>query len=772
MSYQGKFNMIIAHVKQELDGSHTVQSLEEHATEVAELCATFCSQIDSSWTQVGRLLGWLHDYGKYQGDFQSYIRRACGMSETGATRAPHSIVGAILCTRHYAQPHTKALAQALAYCISGHHRGLYDSSALHQELVNADNECYYRRACTDAPEAFRELLDKLKSIPALPDLMNDVDECDRPLLIRMLFSALVDADYLDTEAFMQKGLSDVRRATSIEGSRELWQDLRAMLKAQTDSFATDTEINQARAHFLSQCRAHGAHRDRGIYSLFLPTGAGKTLSSLAWALESALKHGASRIIYVIPYTSIITQTAEIFRGIFGDAYVLEHHSEINFSSDEEEERAKLLSENWDAPIIITTNVQMFESLYAHRTSRCRKLHNMCNAVIVFDEVQMFPTTHLNPMLRAIESLYAYFGANILLCTATQPVFNEPVQEQGRKDSGFYPISVTEIEDIVPYDRELFATFDRVHYHTPVLKMEVAQLAQQLSSHESVLCIVNTRADAGLIYDAIITLGRAEEEVIHLSRSMCSLHLRAQIARIRSRLAGQLPTVVVSTQLIEAGVDLDFPIVYRAHSGLDNIIQAGGRCNREGRRSRGDVYIFSLPNSRSFGELAQGQHAADYIYRQIDDLTHLNPNDPDTIRQYYRLFYERVGHFDEKKIEHLLWSTKAKRDLELDFESASHAFRLIDDEDAVDIYVPYGDEGRNILRKLSEQTFVGRQEFRTLQQLRVGVHRRTADALSRLGVLRRVQIGRMEVLTLSYEEFYSPSRGLLSEDLWQTKLLTV
>lgn len=781
--------ILIAHV----DAQQQIHPLAEHAEGVAKLCRHFCSQINKDWGDVGEILGLLHDYGKAQNSFQQYIRHATGLSSTGPDRAPHSIAGAILAYERYAEDN-KALAQTLAYCISGHHRGLYDSADLHNARMNADNQSYDRQARSDAPDTYEAIDSRLQGFSDLPNLMDDIYEEDRPLFVRMLFSALVDADFLDTEAFMEKRQNQLRREISSSGSQGLWEMLRAKLRMRTDSFAATTDINKARANFLAQCRAHGQNNDKGIYSLFLPTGAGKTLSSMAWALEAAFKHNASRIIYVIPYTSIITQTAEVFREIFGEEYILEHHSEVSFDDDceERESRIKLLAENWDAPIVITTNVQMFESLYAHRTSRCRKLHNICNAVIVFDEVQMFPAGYLNPMLRAIESLYACFEANILLCTATQPVFNEHIQVAGMQASHFYPIEATDITDIVPYEPHLFSIFDRVAYHLPILDLSMEELASRLAEHDTALCIVDTRACAGDLYKAIVGLGRTQEEVIHLSRNMCSLHLMEQIARIKDRLAQGLPTLVVSTQLIEAGVDLDFPNVYRSHSGLDSIIQAGGRCNREGKLDRGHVYIFNLTRGAGLEAVEEdgqctangitnhrwdkykccgnaAQCAANSIYRTLSD-NDLNPNDPDIIRQYYKLFYGSIKSFDQGKIENCLWSLAGKRDLELDFESASRNFRLIDDGDMIDIYVPYGLEGESIINILNKD-FVSRKDFRTLQRLRVGTRRREVEALDKQGVLTKVSIGKMELLLLSYDRYYCPSRGLLSDDLWTDEILT-
>ncbi|MCI6154740.1 MAG: CRISPR-associated helicase Cas3' [Bacteroidales bacterium] len=755
----------IAHV----DADGKTQSVEDHAEGVARLCSEFCAQIDPDWSEVGTLLGLLHDQGKYQRAFQKYIRHSSGLADHGPARAPHSMAGAIHAYSIFKE-RDKALALTLSHCIGGHHRGLYDSVELRNALKMADNKAYCRNMLQDAPEVAVDLEKRIAQLATLPDIM-EIDEEDRPLFVRMLFSALIDADRLDTEAFMNKERALLR--TQSKCADVPWSSFRDKLKAKTDNLTSDTPINRARTDFLEKCRAHGRSHDPNIYTLFLPTGGGKTLSSMAWALESAIRNHSSRIIYVIPYTSIITQTAEVFKNIFGEEYVLEHHSELDVSDNEEYDRWKLLTENWDAPIIITTNVQMFESLYAHQTSRCRKLHNICNSVIVFDEVQMFPSALLNPMLRAIESLSLRFATNILLCTATQPNFTQSFETEGRESSNFYTIQV-EIENIVPYDKELFSAFERVRFHKLGNPQTIATLAEELTQQHSALCIVNTRADAGRLYDEVVTLGRPPEEIVHLSRMMCSLHIRRRIAYIKERLSAGLPVIVISTQLIEAGVDIDFPVVYRAHSGLDSIIQAGGRCNREGRRNSGDVYIFDLKDGSTPGEdTKQGRQASLIIYENIGEAP-LNPNDSALIHQYYMEYYgNQVNSFDKRRIEHYLWSDQANHDLEWDFETASKKFRLIENEGITDIYVPYEEEGEELISKLSRNTILNRREFRILQKLRVGVRKKDFETLYRQGVLKEIRLGELPIWILTYgSPCYDEARGLRCEDVWTDEIVII
>ena len=424
---------IIAHTRE----GGGIQSLSEHIEGVAQHCAQFLEQAGlPELAPLGRLLAQLHDAGKAQPAFQRYIR-----GESTA-KAPHSAAGVLLATsllhelseelQHKKRPRT---SQLLAYAISGHHRGLYDYGGLEAKLKDRET----KDRCKKTAEALTYLRSEIQSWTkeygastesSLRELAKKVGATEQAqALIRLLFSCLVDADFLDTEAFMDEERKECRQeATSGYASLEV---LRDRLTKHMEGFSKEGAINEARSAFLNRCRAHGRTCPKGYYSLFLPTGAGKTLSSMAWALETALKHDAQRIIYVIPYTSIITQTAGIFREIFGEEHVLEHHSDISFAGGEASqeaeryERTRLLAENWDAPIIVTTNVQFFESLFSHKVSRNRKVHSIANSVVVFDEVQMFPTEFLSPMLRLLDDLKHIYGTQLLFCSATPTLRQRP-----------------------------------------------------------------------------------------------------------------------------------------------------------------------------------------------------------------------------------------------------------------------------------------------------------------------------------------------------------
>ena len=739
---------IIAHTRE--DGN--IQTLPEHIEGVAHHCALFLERAGlPELAPLGRLLAQLHDAGKAQPAFQRYIR---GES---AAKAPHSAAGALLATglmyelsKELQLKKLPRTSQLLAYAISGHHRGLYDYIELRKELKKKEIE----ERCTKTIGALPNIKSELQTWveehaesteSSLKELAKRVGATEQAqVLIRLLFSCLVDADFLDTEAFMDEERKE-RRHEATSGYAPL-KTLRDRLTKHMEGFSTEGKINEARRAFLNQCREHGRTCPKGYYSLFLPTGGGKTLSSMAWALETALKHEAKRIIYVIPYTSIITQTAGIFREIFGEENVLEHHSDITFSGGEASqeaeryERTRLLAENWDAPIIVTTNVQFFESLFSHKVSRSRKVHSIANSVVVFDEVQMFPTEFLHPMLRLLEDLRRIYGTQLLFCSATLPPFDKDHTSSFKKVNDFHQLSDA-IQPIVPEDPELFKVFDRVIYHLEEKEYTTKELAEELAQHDSALCIVNSRRDASQLYQALLEEGKEAQDVIHLSRNMCSAHLKERIAEVRQRLKADIPTIVISTQLIEAGVDIDLPIVYRAMSGLDSIVQAGGRCNREGKRpAPGEVYVFSLSDSgKAFGAIAQGQNATRFLLD--NDKEHTRSSMPlELIEAYYDRYYASIESFDLKGIAESLYDVEEAKRWRFDFEQASKDFQLIDNVDR-DLFVPYG-KGKELIEGLQKHTlYLNHRTMRELQQYHVAISKWRYKELEEARLLSEVLVDR-------------------------------
>ena len=739
-------DLIIAHTRE--DGS--LQTLPEHIEGVAHHCALFLEEAGlPELAPLGRLLAQLHDAGKAQPAFQRYI---LGKSDQ---KAPHSAAGALLATqllpslpKGHPLKRTR-IAQLLAYAISGHHRGLYDYGELENKLKDIDTKDRCKKLEGVLSELMSEVQNWVKEHGVrteayLRKLASRVEEEEQAqALIRLLFSCLVDADFLDTEAFVDKERKG-RRHEATSGYAPL-EILRDRLTKHMEGFSTEGKINEARRAFLNQCRAHGRTCPKGYYSLFLPTGGGKTLSSIAWALETALKYEAKRIIYVIPYTSIITQTAGIFREIFGEENVLEHHSDISFSGDEASqeaeryERTRLLAENWDAPIIVTTNVQFFESLFSHKVSRSRKVHSIANSVVVFDEVQMFPTEFLHPMLRLLEDLKGIYGTQLLFCSATLPPFDKDHSSTFKKVNDFHQLS-NAIQPIVPEDPELFKIFDRVVYHLEEKEYTTKELAEELAQHDSALCIVNSRRDASQLYHALLEEGKEAQDVIHLSRNMCSAHLKEHIAEVRQRLKASIPTLVISTQLIEAGVDIDLPIVYRAMSGLDSIVQAGGRCNREGKLPvPGEVHVFSLSDGgKAVKAIAQGQNATRFLLDNHKE--HTRPSIPlELIEAYYDRYYASIKSFDEKNIKEDLYSEECE-DWKFDFEKASEKFKLIEDV-GCELFVPYG-RGKELLEGLQKQTlYLNHRTMRELQQYHVSVHDKEYKELKEARLLSKIIVDR-------------------------------
>jgi CRISPR-associated endonuclease/helicase Cas3 len=599
------------------------QSMSEHAEQVALLAKRFAGKFGA--VSLGEVAGLLHDVGKYSNEFQSKLRGA-------NNRVDHSTAGARIAVEAFAG--FKPLGQILAYVIAGHHAGLANGGSLQDRL---DRTKYVIPVLGE----WRLELMLPKEVPPPPIQPHpDKSVCDQrnglllSVLTRMLFSALVDADRLDTEAFyaLAKGRSVPARGD--------WQSLE-VLKRRLDQFmaekalsarTSDSEgqrrVNVERAEVLASARAKSALLP-GLFSLTVPTGGGKTLASLTFALDHAVKHKLDRVIYVIPFTSIIEQTAVVFREALGREladHVIEHHSAFReeealralerrqgASGDESSlqagERMRLATENWDAPIVITTSVQFFESLFSDRPSQCRKLHNIARSVIILDEAQTLPLTLLRPCVAMLDELARNYSASIVLCTATQPAL-EAVRPDGADglDGGF-----TNVREIVDDPKRLYETMRRVTVNKSDKPITDEQLVDELRRYEQVLCIVGTRAHARDVFLALVA--HNPDNTFHLSALMCPAHRSLKLAEIKAALA-KGPCRVVATTVVEAGVDIDFPYVYRAMAGLDSIAQAAGRCNREGKRDKEQsiVQLFEIEGRNSIRELRANEAAARSVLR--------------------------------------------------------------------------------------------------------------------------------------------------------------
>lgn len=684
-----------------LPGSPPVwHDLGEHLQCVATIAERAAHAFDAGdWAA---LAGRWHDLGKFRPGFQRYILQAVDADahiegRVAGREKTHSAAGAVHAMRVFEQAfgaHGVIAARLLAYVIAGHHAGLADWTAgLDDRLLGTrreDSEREYTEAVTACRQQDAALLDlpgdfdlraSLGRIPGIRPSDNTTPKLAVSLWVRMLFSALVDADFLDTEAFMNLDKASGRAGfmpipTCLE---RLDAHLSAKMNDVTAAGRADTPVMRARAEVLRQCRDKAA-LPPGVFSLTVPTGGGKTLSSLTFALQHAVAHRKRRVIYAIPYTSIIEQTADVFGAIFGAANVVEHHSQAEASDTRESQRSRLACENWDAPLIVTTNVQLFESLFASRTSRCRKLHNIAGSVIVLDEAQLLPPEFLQPILDALHVLVVHYGVTVLLCTATQPALTTRTGFDPRKTMRGLPTPTEIVDD----PNALFAALERVTLRWPEnldAVTEWSQLVPELSTHDCLLTIVNTRADALALTQAL------PDGTLHLSAAMCGAHRKQLIDNIRQRLQARLegdtaPLRVVSTQLVEAGVDIDFPVVYRALAGLDSIAQAAGRCNREGRLERGEVVVFVREVPRMLGQLRQASAAT----RSVHAMGLPNALAPEAFERYFQRFYASMHSLDAKGIVADL--TEEAAALKFAFKTAAKNFKLVDDADQATLIVPY------------------------------------------------------------------------------------
>ncbi|MGE5622770.1 MAG: CRISPR-associated helicase Cas3', partial [Bacillota bacterium] len=606
-----------------------------------------------------------------------------------------------------------------AYLIAGHHAGLNNwFSGLNERLASTDSRIEFDESLAACPPA--DILNAGTFVPDLRAIPGGKDGF--ALWVRMLFSCLVDADFLDTERYMDADRA--ARRNEWPGIDELLELFDRYMSSRMRE-AAPTPVNRLRARVLRECREK-AQAAPGLFSLTVPTGGGKTLSSLAFALEHARRYAKRRIIYVIPYTSIIEQTADVFRNIFGDA-VVEHHSNAEADPDRENHKSRLACENWDAPIVVTTNIQFFESLFAARTSRCRKLHNIVDSVVILDEAQLFPPEFLQPILDALNLLTSHYGVSAILSTATQPAlasrsyFDEKNNLRG----------LDNVREIVSDPDALYTALERVKVRLPTdwaAQTSWNALAEELAERDSVLAIVNRRQDARELWQ------RMPEGTLHLSALMCGEHRSHTIRQLKARLKAGIPTRVVSTQLVEAGVDVDFPVVYRALAGLDSIAQAAGRCNREGRLAEqgklGEVVVFIPPQPAPPGLLRKGEDACRSVLHAYSG----NPLERALFARYFEKLYHAC-ELDAYGIHELL--KVDGQTLAVNFRTAADRFRLIQDEDSAAVIVRYrGADGNddtidmwlNTLRKDGPERWL----MRKLQRYTVTIHRRQAMELLRQG----------------------------------------
>jgi CRISPR-associated endonuclease/helicase Cas3 len=664
------------------------ENLEAHLKRVAEFAQARAAVFD--WGAVAYAMGALHDVGKASDDFTKYLVRS--FSGEKCKGPDHSTAGAVIALQRYGD----GLGKLMAFGVAGHHAGLANGAR-----------------SGGGASSLKDRLDNAKpfKLPADCDLAAASVEAKAPteafaasFLIRMLFSCLVDADRLATEAFEAE-----RKGETVErGWTGELTTLRDRLNAHLDSLRSKGEaVDDIRRDILATVRA-GAALDPGLFTLTVPTGGGKTLSSLAFALDHAMRHGMRRVIYVIPFTSVVEQTADVFRAALkDDDAVLEHHSAFDVETffkdrnghDDEgakgEIKLRQAAENWDRPVIVTTAVQFFESLFSHRPSACRKLHAVAGSVVVLDEAQTLPLHVLRPCLAAIQELARSYHTSLVLCTATQPAVHK---ENGFKDG------LQGARPLVPNVSELFEKLHRVTVTRLPEPLADEDLADRLAAEPQVLCIVNNRRHARDLLSLLSERRPADEKIFHLSTCMCAAHRRAELATIKQRLKDKLPTRVVATSLVEAGVDFSFPVVYRAQAGLESVAQAAGRCNRNGELApdkKGQVFVFDpAPEDnhkpprelKQFAEIGKAVLAA-----------HLDPLSPDALKAYFKRLYLARTHDEldglkigegNNAIKGVLTALENEQGNDDDgyshdypFADIGKAFRLIDSP-MVPVIVPY------------------------------------------------------------------------------------
>ncbi len=748
-----------AHTKTRSDGSPAPETewepLERHLQEVAKLAADFADAFGAKdW---GYLAGLWHDLGKYLPTFQAKIRGE-------QTQVEHAAAGAALATELMRKHGPGALA--LASVIAGHHGGIPDKAAepegktpLKTRLESGQKhlESIRRLIAEELLKVSDPVqLEWMSALAESKPAANNEGMLTLSFFTRMLFSALVDADSIMTESFCQPG--NERQHIRFDSLSVLLNRLEAVLDEMTGRARGNAMVNARRADILRWCR-EAAALPPGFFSLNVPTGGGKTLSGLSFALNHAVEHSLRRVIVAVPYLTITQQTSEVYTRLLGAENVLEHHSNLDDSADLEERkpeaiRRQLATENWASPVIVTTSVQLCESLLSNKRSRCRKLHHIARSVIILDEAQCLPNGCLAPVMHVLKELVARYGCTVVLCTATQPALHH-------RES--FKEGIPSIQPIIPPEKELelHRALKRVEIDWSMAREPVPleDLVEKVESHTCSLTVVHRKADARNLF-RLLKARRPEERVYHLSTNMCSAHRKKVLRRIRAALNDwrkrNTPVRVISTQLIEAGVDLDFPVVFRALAGLDSIAQAAGRCNREGRlEGLGQVFVFrskSLPPP----DLRHAFDESCIVLQQTDYC--LDLSNPKIFTRFFAELYQKLDR-DRSAVMPMLKS--------LSWDTAARRFHMIQDEGQVPLIVPYDAEGRRRLEKAQKHLSLGlplnRAHFRSLQAYTISVFQSaTKKVQAALSPLYPESEAQVLDLTL-YPQFYDNHFGLSADE---------
>lgn len=701
------------------------QLLLDHLNGTSKLCRENANEF---WADIAEFVGQIHDIGKYTSGFQKRINGAENI------RVEHAICGA----KEVAKAPPKSYVPMIEYCVAGHHSGLPDGgtkvdgeedSTLHGRMKRktGDYSAYENEVKLEYPkDNLRELF----------DVSNQREIIERySFFTRYLFSCLTDADFIDTERFVTPNTD-----RGIDGD---FQKAYEKVCKKLNSFKIETKLQESRSIIQEQVYK-SVESNANAYTLNMPTGSGKTLCSIRAALKTAIKNKKKRIIYVIPYVSIIEQTAKVFEDIFGDVLpVLQHHSNYDFDDDKNEDENEITSEklkrsceNWDAKLIVTTNIQFFESLYHYKGRRLRKLHNLADSVIIFDEIHMLPIDYIQPCLRAIGYVTKYLNSTAILMSATMPNYDKFMERY---------MSGVKIENAVK-DTSLFNVFDKCKYEY-IGKCELASLAEKAQEYDNALIIVNKRKTARELYD--ICSGNK----YHLSTYMTPLHRSEIIAKIKEDIKNGINTTVISTSLIEAGVDLDFKAVFREIAGIDNILQSGGRCNREGKMDMGDVFVFETD-----GGNYQTKKKSDIIIRANITRNLFEEFENISTDKCIKEYYGRLLNYKEKKIEENTITAIMGNDLRIDgipFRTYAESFNFIDNQ-VIGIVIPC-DENRGLIKELKDGKLSVK---RNLQRYSASVNKDEFKELFQIGIIETLDCG---VCILANTDYYKSDVGLMLEN---------
>ena len=712
------------------------QLLIDHLQNVANIASDLGKDINLSSQALA--IGLYHDIGKYSEAFQ---KRLHGSSK----RVDHATAGAIE-IKHLMYASNPIFGTIFAFCILGHHGGLPNYGSLIDDL-SENTLCarLKRKALLEDYSVFHKEVNEVNPQDLINIKLNPITKSgafSASFLTRMLYSLLVEADFLDTE----KAMCDQEKP---RGKYDEIDKLTEIFNQFIDQFSRPkTFLHCTRTKILNEC-LQKSKLAPGLFNLTVPTGGGKTYSSMAFALNHAVMNNLKRIIYVIPYTSIIEQNAVLFKEILGFQNVLEHHSNFDWKrlmefeqSDDEELsiKLKLASENWDIPVVVTTNVQFFESLFSNKPSRSRKIHNLAKSIIIFDEVQMLPREFIKPCMYSVAELVTNYGSTAIFCTATQPIIEKFLPEKVKR-----PIELAE------NPQQLYKELKRVDIIS-LGKVSDNELINRLNHYSQILCIVNTRKHAKGLFS-----GLQVENRYHLSTLMCAVHRREVLKKINNHLKNDEVCRLVSTQLIEAGVDIDFPVGFRALAGLDSIIQAAGRVNRENKNDKGVLFVFepdSLFIKRIPAYVQQGAEVARKILRDFAK----DPTSLEAVHEYFKELYDLQDptiSFDRENIIGC-FEKPGVLDAEFDFRTAAEKFHLIDNA-TKSIIVPYSDKVYKLLDE-AKVSLNPRKFLRDLQPYTVNIFEQEFNILQSLG---KIDVYNDTFFVLNdYKNFYSEETGLV------------